>query len=93
MVYRCEGQVFAFGLYLVRVEYVAQPSCLLLAVGKNVYLVAHEHIVGKRACEQFKVFVKQRLRRNLKRYGGLRCAYQFVSEVYASEGGDALLKS
>ena len=93
VVHGCEGQVLAFCLYLVRVENVAQTTCLLLAVSKDVNLVAHEHIVGERPCEQLKVFVKQRLRRDLKRYCCLWCAERLVTHVYSSEGSNAFLEA
>ena len=47
VVYGGEGEILALGFHLIGVEDVAQTACLLLTVGEDVELVAHQHVVGQ----------------------------------------------
>ena len=68
---RLSAVYIAHLLKLVALEYLLQAACLLLAVGKDVQLVATEQIVFKRLGKQLEVLVEQWLRRDVEGYGGL----------------------
>ena len=68
-------------LKLVALEYLLQAACLLLAVGKDVQLVAPKQIVFKRLGKQLEVLVKQWLRRDIKGNGCLWGASRLRSKL------------
>ena len=82
---RPAGMRVAQSLHLIAVEYITQTTCLFLRVGEYIQLVALQQIVFERLCKQLEILVKQRLGRNVERYGGLRSARRLCAELYRAE--------
>ena len=75
-------------LQLLTVENIAQTLRLLLRVGENIELVALQEIVVEGLGEQTEVLVEERLRRDVKLDGHLRCARRLCAELYKTETAD-----
>ena len=90
---RPTGMRVAQSLHLIAVEYIAQTTCLFLRIGKDIELVALKQIVFERLCKQLEILVKQRLGRNVERYGGLRSARRLRTELHRAKTAYFLAES